>query len=344
MRHFLFFVFIFCLQLSYSQSVFNPGYIISNQNDTTYGLIENNSFVENAKYCVFKKSDNSEIIRYAPAEIKAYRFTDGKYYSSEIIYETPVFLEYLVKGNLNLFYHRNEAGKNFFYVSKNNFPITELISKNSILNNEDGSADDMNLFPNSYVGEKSFQVKKFIGVLRYYTDNHPKLTNSINDAELTHQSLIAIVNKYNTLTGGAETKSTYAKKFKRKIILQTGVGVLIGIDKPENSIKVLYMPTFGTQVLFQQSERNENLYLGIGIYPMTLSVPLSINYISQKQGFSPTYSYGVNLLGFAMLQKAEIGLSYRMKNLSFNLSAGVQTYLFVKILFPELQLKLGYHF
>ena len=63
MKYCVFLVFAFCFQLSYSQSVFNSGYIISNQNDTTYGLIENNSFVENAKYCVFKKSDNSEKIR-----------------------------------------------------------------------------------------------------------------------------------------------------------------------------------------------------------------------------------------------------------------------------------------
>jgi hypothetical protein len=382
MRHFLFFVFLFCLQQVYSQSVFNPGYIISNQNDTTFGLIENNSFVENAKYCVFKKSDNSEIIRYAPTEIKAYRFTNGKYYSSEIIYETPIFLEYLVKGNLNLFYNRDELGNNYFFVSKNNLPLTELYTSKRLVENNENFSVNSSTFAGtdtvftevsddyeSKARDQIFQNKKFVGILKYFTENNPKLINSINSAELSQTSLIGIVKKYNELTEVAGKNNSFSKKYKHNILVQVGGGLsvfnvikhngvydyksIFGANPQETSspnIQRINRQTYGAQVLLQQSKSNENLYLGIGFFYNGMltentpfyRVPLSINYISQKMGLSPTFSYQFDLNKYAMYQKAELGLIYRFKKLSLNLTAGAYTKTFVNIYGFGSQLSLGY--
>lgn len=356
------------LSCLYSQSEFYPGYIISNNNDTTHGLIENNSFVQNAKYCVFKESENAETIKYSPSDIKAYRFVNGKYYSSEMVNDVPLFLEYLVKGRLNLFFSRDKDGYNYFFVSKNDIPLTELNTSKRILGEDNSFSIDTSMFAFSGVTEKSFQSKKFIGVLKYCTDNNPKLITDINNAELTHQSLIGIVNKYNNLTD--EKENTYSKKFKRNIIVQVGSGMsvfnvvsdnavnfntLLGVNAQNNAdldIQKIFRPSYGAQVLFQQSERNENLYLGLGFfhygmlnkYISFFRVPLSINYLTQKSGISPTFSYQLDLNRFALFQMAETGLKYQLKKFLVNLNVGLYSNQFIRIYGYSMSLRVGYQF
>jgi len=70
----------------------------------------------NARFCQINK--NGGIVKYSPYEVKLYCLRSGKLYISK---EIPgrdsirrVFLEQLCKGNLNLYYYKNENGKTFF--------------------------------------------------------------------------------------------------------------------------------------------------------------------------------------------------------------------------------------
>ena len=88
----------------------NPeqGYIITNQNDTIYGMIDFRTNDVNSKQCLFKENGSEEYRAYNPFDIVGYYFT-GKnkfYVSKKFEYKNKsysIFAEYLVKGMMNVY-------------------------------------------------------------------------------------------------------------------------------------------------------------------------------------------------------------------------------------------------
>lgn len=113
----LFFIFIFHSQ--YAQSDFREGYIINNENDTTYGLIDYRGSMRSSKHCTFKSDDASEQIKYSPSEIAGYRFTDNKYYVSRTVKReegaSVFFLEFLINGKVDIYFYRDK-GEDYYLV------------------------------------------------------------------------------------------------------------------------------------------------------------------------------------------------------------------------------------
>ena len=99
----------------------NPkeGFIITNQKDTIYGMIDYRTNSINAQQCVFKANDAPEYVTYAPGQIWGYRFREsGKFYvSKKFDGEGEFFAEFLVDGILNLY--RKEKGFNKIYYLEN---------------------------------------------------------------------------------------------------------------------------------------------------------------------------------------------------------------------------------
>ena len=93
------------------QTVFRPGYVITNNNDTLRGLIDYRNETKSATTCVFKESETSTAKEFKPFDIKGYGFTDNKYYVSKNVkskdQEIPLFLEYLVNGEYRFVLLRN---------------------------------------------------------------------------------------------------------------------------------------------------------------------------------------------------------------------------------------------
>jgi hypothetical protein len=105
-RLFISVLFISIVQILNAQSDFKPGYIITLQNDTVYGKIDNRGELLMAQVCIFK-SLQGEKHDYTPSEIKAFRITDEKYYIAKLLNGNMVFLEFLIKGkNKYLLYVR----------------------------------------------------------------------------------------------------------------------------------------------------------------------------------------------------------------------------------------------
>ena len=101
-------LFTFLLLISLmADAQINPkeGFIITNQKDTIYGLIDYRSNTVNAKECTFKANNESEYKTYAPGQISAYRFKEtGKFYiSKKYENEDEVFAEFLISGMMNLY-------------------------------------------------------------------------------------------------------------------------------------------------------------------------------------------------------------------------------------------------
>ena len=100
MKIFLIFAFLFSISWLYAQPDYRPGYIIANSNDTLYGKIAYRGDMRMRKICKFK-TDGNEIVKYTPYDIVAYRFEEGKYFVSREVSDKKVFLEYLLKGQVN---------------------------------------------------------------------------------------------------------------------------------------------------------------------------------------------------------------------------------------------------
>tara|TARA_B100000809_G_scaffold260807_1_gene308440 strand:- start:19673 stop:19945 length:273 start_codon:yes stop_codon:yes gene_type:complete len=73
-----------------AQTEFREGYIIKKDKDMLFGEIDYRSDTLMAKVCKFKKERT--ILKYAPKDIEAYRFTNGKYFVSRNVNGKFIFL------------------------------------------------------------------------------------------------------------------------------------------------------------------------------------------------------------------------------------------------------------
>ena len=114
--------------IGYAQKNLREGIVITLTGDTLHGDIDYRTDAINAKQCVFYADGAKEAKTYLPGEITAYRFLDnGRYYVSRTVptedklFEQTLFLEYLVRGQMSvyylpvinggLFYFENEEGE-----------------------------------------------------------------------------------------------------------------------------------------------------------------------------------------------------------------------------------------
>jgi hypothetical protein len=106
-----FFILIFFIHVYFvkaGQSDKQQGYIITLQDDTIYGYIQNNGYIRNSKMCVFSRNIDSIGKEFMPGDIHSYKFTEGKYYFSKTVdidsISSKVFLEYLIDGKVDIYY------------------------------------------------------------------------------------------------------------------------------------------------------------------------------------------------------------------------------------------------
>ena len=129
------FMFIVCIFLRievYSQSDFRSGYIVNSDRDTVHGLIDYRREQLMGKICRFKLNEKDKIKIFNPEELTEYRFYGGKYYVSKEVNGQKTFLQFLVKGKLNLYTLRDNAGDHFF-IEKSGFGLSELQYKEGII-------------------------------------------------------------------------------------------------------------------------------------------------------------------------------------------------------------------
>lgn len=202
-RTVILFVFTFILFVNgFSQTDFRPGYYITWENDTIYGLVDYRGEIRNSRFCEYKKDKNSESERFAPEEIKAYKFLNDKYYISKVIdyndEKTPVFLEILVDGISNLYFMRTLENEMYF-IEKLDGSIYKL--KKDI---------STSVSPNGRTVIKEY--KRYVGLLKLAFADCPEIQPLINSAVLSHQSLINLSEKYHDYMCDDEKCIVYEKK------------------------------------------------------------------------------------------------------------------------------------
>lgn len=305
------------------------GYIIKTDFDTIFGQIASKDYFSNSQFCDFKSKGSENLIRYKPGEIFGYRFTNGKFYITQTIdiegKKTTIFMEYLIKGNLNFYYFQEKNLTPHYFVSKENCPLQELKYSEG-----QGVVNGIDV---------AYEKKQYIGVLNYLTADCPQIAHEISMLnEPNQKKLIKFAEKYHNFTCTSGSCVVYEKKVPHKMYLMANAGIQSYFESPlfkENSIIGVF-PAYGFAFMFQQSQRLENLYLGIGfsnfihndsIEPF-YRIPLSINFQSSKLGFSPSFSYEFDLNRFAT-QSIKVGANYQTKKISIFMVAGLNTILII---------------
>ena len=310
---------------------FKKGYVITLNNDTIYGEIANNNYYEHSIICTFKDPKKLETTTYFPNQLIGYRFVDGKYYISKRIMvdsiHTSYFMEYLINGNLSLFLRQDKGLINRFYVEKDTSGIRELIYNNEIIHKVDSITHESGSF--------EVKKKKYIGLLSYLTYDCPELQKDIpllNEPD--QQKLINFAKKYHNLTCSDKECTIYEKKmplkFKVEAYTSTDFFIIGDLNSYQNPLQ-----SFGFNTLFSNSKISERAYIGLGflISPIInnvpalvpLRIPLSINYINPKKGFSPLFSAAFDLNSLGGFQIYSSGVKYQVKNISLNLTAELLT-------------------
>ncbi len=195
----------------YGQSEFRPGYIINPDQDTIYGQIKGNSEARNARTCVFRSGDDADQTRFSPDDIRAYRFTNGKYYVSTTVEEDgekkQVFLEYLVNGMANLYYLKEENSETY-YIQKD--------------------------------GEDALAITDIRLLKATFSDCY-EIQSTLDKATLSHKSLVSATVKYHDYVCDGEVCINYTREASR---LWIEVGPVMGYSM--NKLNFQGSPLFET--------------------------------------------------------------------------------------------------
>src|SRR5690606_41134359 len=101
-------VWMLCLSahMACAQAEFRAGYIIAGPGDALYREIDYRGDLLMGSVCRFR-NDHKEIQDYGAHDILAYRFIDSKFFISKDVDGKRMFLEYLLNGEVNVYYVRD---------------------------------------------------------------------------------------------------------------------------------------------------------------------------------------------------------------------------------------------
>jgi hypothetical protein len=215
---------VFSLNI-YAQKEFIEGIIITNNLDTVSGFIANKSYTLNSLQCDYKKYKDSTFVTYFPKDIHSFQFNNGKYYiSKEVWYNKQkinVFLEYLIKGKLNIYYMRKD-GEEIYFVQKENDSLVYLDAKD-IYYDYDRNKGNWVISEEKTFG-KVKQSDNYKGILNYFISDVPKLQKQVNKISLDHKSLIELAKDYHYAVCDSEDCIIFEKKIKPWILIGITTG------------------------------------------------------------------------------------------------------------------------
>jgi hypothetical protein len=233
-------LFFLSITISFAQKDLRSGYIISNNFDTIYGLIDYRGDIYNCSRCFFYKNSDSRPELYYPGSIYAYRFKDSRFYVSKAVKieseVKTVFLEYLVNGITQLYYFRDNTGDHY-YIEKGT-ELYELTNKVSEINLEKGQ----------YLRESNF----YKGILTIAYSDAENIIGSINASGFDRKSMIKLSEEYHNMVCKDRSCIIYEKKIKN---FKFNTGPVIGYQWAQTRY-LYFLASF-------QFNSEQLLYMGI---------------------------------------------------------------------------------
>lgn len=269
-----------------AQTDYKPGYVISLNGDTLLGDIDYRGDLSMSKLCKFKHADNT-VTEYSPSDIEAFRFTDSKYYVSREINSEAVFLEYLIKGKVSIYYMRDAKG-NHYYIDKEDIGLTEIPYEEGIKDID---------------GKKMFyESTRHIGFISVFMQDAPELRSQIYMIkEPKHDNLIKLAEDYHNAVCDGEKCIIYEKK---QPLVKLSITPYAGLTKYMGFGQIL--KDVGADLSFCFPWASEKFYIKTGLaYSHFVEdgetigvrrIPLQFQYIYKAHILQPNISAGINLL------------------------------------------------
>ncbi|NMM50839.1 hypothetical protein [Marinigracilibium pacificum] len=310
MTRLFFFGLLFSIGILNAQTDFKPGYIILNSGDTLHGEIDYRGDLLMSSVCKFKTNGNS-ISTYDPSDIAAFRFINSKYYISKEINSRKVFLEFLIKGEVNIYYMRDDDGDHYF-IEKEGIKLSEIPYEEKIM----------------YVDGKKvlYESTTHKGLLFYFMRDVPEFNSRIQTIEKPeHHSLIRLAEDYHNAVCEDRKCIIYEKKLP---IIKISLAPFMGVTKYRRNNN--YINEYGAIVSFWSPRASEKLFFKTGLIHHQFStegedisiykIPLQIQYIFRAHRLQPNLSAGVNFLNVKLNDYKEIrhtlslnaGLDYKL--------------------------------
>jgi hypothetical protein len=286
---FLFLWILYTTGILNAQTDFRPGYVIKPNNDTLRGEIDYRGDVLMGQVCRFKA--NGTETKYSPDDIVGYRFYNDKYFVTKEVNGTNVFLEFLIKGRVNVYYRRDDQGDHYF-LEKDSIGITEMTYEEGIRYREDGTA-------------YSYKSKRHIGVLNVYMHDAPEFLPRIASMEEPDAAgLIKLAEDYHHRLCKDQSCIVYEKKEPfLKVYLEAMAGVFNYRYGDDYIITTHFQ--YGVLAHFWLPRANEKLYFRTGILYSTVEtqyakeeiykIPLQFEYIYPRGVVQPKMAFGINL-------------------------------------------------
>ncbi len=290
---------VFLIPLSGNTQIdYTPGYIIKNEGDSVFGLIQEKN---NYKVCRFRASGSELDQEFLPGTIQAYRFTEGKYFVSKTIEEEEgprlLFVEYLVNGKVNLYYYNNFYGKHYL-IEKEDGSLLELSnSEEYIRTNEQG--------------EFKRNSNEHVGLLAYYFSDCMEIQPELAKVSISHNSLVNISKKYHEYVCEDEVCIIYEKQIPA---LKVGIAPYVGYSF--SSLRIKDEPLL-EKFSFQNSNR---AFVGLNFsfyFPRinkNLALQIDANYGELYSTSFRTFYYGYT----EKHNSLEIDFSYLKAQFVFN--------------------------
>jgi len=321
MKRLLIVVLLFASGILSAQRNFKPGYYISVSNDTVYGEIDYRGDLKMGKRCTFRKSSGEAKIRILPGEIEAYRFLGSKYFVAREVGGQKVFLEFLVKGKMNIFYLRNKSGEHY-YIEKAGEKLTEIPYQKGIVERNNVSY--------------SYETKEHIGILKAFTKDAPSLEKKIEKIDQpSHKNLVELAEDYHHLVCPGNDCIIYKKPVPFLKMNIEFAGGMINYQYPGFSDdKYFFRP--GVFTHFWLPRWNEKFYLRTGAISTKVlygnrdkvyyKIPFQVEYVFPRGRIRPRLAYGYNMyLNSGIYMSLDGGLNFYLSDkISLNLSADLE--------------------
>jgi hypothetical protein len=301
-----------------AQSDYRPGYIITLANDTVYGKIDYRSDAIMSRECRFESQEGVKTNLY-PADITAYRFINSRYYVSREVKGQKYFLEFLIKGKMNIYYH-GEGIDSHYYLEKEDKEFREILYTDEI-RMKDG---------------KEYHYRSFFhyGLLNVYSEDAPQLKDKIKKIQTpSHENLIKLAKDYHYIVCKDEECVIFEQPIPSfKLQVEPAWGFYFGN-------KLLPFPvnfsSYGLRIYLQQPRLNERLSFKTGIFFQDikdkgekysfLKVPLQLEYIFSTGAIRPFFAGGTSLYipeedGLLSIANYSVGLRIVPKNSKFSFS------------------------
>lgn len=231
-----------------AQTDFRPGYVIPVLGDTIFGQIDYRGDLLMSSICKFK-DDEAKITAYYPNDIVAFRFVDSKCYVSRAVNNKKVFMEYLIKGKINIYYLRDDHGDHYYF-DKEDVGLTEIPYKEEV--------KTVNYKP--YLSKST----NHIGVLTYYLQDAPSLKSKIEAIKKPeHQNLVKLAEEYHNVVCDGEKCIIYKKKQPYIKVNLEGVAGVVNFANLEGYNNKFYFQS-GVIAHLWMPRTNEKLYFKTG--------------------------------------------------------------------------------